>query len=181
LQISTQYADNQLYIKGKQVQTSAKEQTIVRTHFEILRILDGDGMIVKNIFTNQEEEVRLLGIDAPELKHCRKLNQDEREGHLPAQFLLELGYKSLNFLIKKTRKVDNVTLIQESKHLKDRYGRTLAYVLLPNGKTLNEILIRQGYAKPYSKAFCSELPIYQKLNLRAKSQGKGLYSLTKRF
>ena len=31
---------------------------------------------------NQEFEIRFLGIDAPELKPCRKLTQDERETHL---------------------------------------------------------------------------------------------------
>ena len=77
--------------------------------------------------------------------------------------------------------IKSITLIQEAKNLTDRYGRTLAYVLLPNGKTLNEILIRQGYAKPYNKVFCSELPKYQALNLRAKTKKKGLYSLINSF
>lgn len=163
------------------MQTNANKQIVVRPHFEIVKILDGDGMIVKNIFTNQEEEIRLLGIDAPEIKVSSKTKKDERESHIPAQFLLELGYMSMKFLIKKTRNKSSITLIQERKNLKDRYGRTLAYVLLPNGKTLNEILIRKGYAKPYNKVYCSELHKYQKLNLRARTRQKGLYSITQTF
>ena len=163
------------------MQLSAKKQILVRPHFEIVKILDGDGLIAKNIFTNREEEIRLLGIDAPELKVCRKLKQDERETHLPAQLLIELGYEALQFLIKKTRNVKSITLIQEQKNQTDTYGRTLAYVLLPNGKTLNEILVRRGFAKPYNKVYCSELPLYQKLNLRARTKRKGLYSLTHTF
>ena len=158
-----------------------KQTTVLRPHFEIVKILDGDGMIVKNIFTNQEEEIRLLGIDTPEIKKSTKSNKDERELHLPVQFLIELGYKSMKFLIRKTRKVKSITLKKKKKNLTDRYGRTLAYVLLPNGKTLNEILIRQGYAKPYSQVYCQELPKYQKLNLKAKIKRKGLYSLTQSF
>ncbi len=158
-----------------------KQTTVLRPHFEIVKILDGDGMIVKNIFTNQEEEVRLLGIDAPEIKKSTKSRRDEIEFHLPVQLLIELGYQSMKFLIRKTRNVKSITLIQEVKNLSDRYGRTLAYVLLPNGKTLNEILIRQGYAKPYNHVYCQELPNYQKLNLMAKIKRKGLYSLTQSF
>lgn len=67
------------------MQISANKQTVVRPHFEIVKILDGDGMIVKNIFTNQEEEIRLLGIDAPEIKNSTKSNKDERELHYCAQ------------------------------------------------------------------------------------------------
>lgn len=163
------------------MQTNANKQIVVRPHFEIVKILDGDGMIVKNIFTNQEEEIRLLGIDAPEIKVSSKTKKDERETHIPAQFLMELGYMSMKFLIKKTKNQSSVTLIQERKNLKDRYGRTLAYVLMPNGKTLNEILIRRGYAKPYNKVYCSELHNYQKLNLRARTKQKGLYSLAQSF
>ncbi|MBK8669577.1 MAG: hypothetical protein IPN89_08960 [Saprospiraceae bacterium] len=79
------------------MQTSAKEQTIIRTGFEVVKIVDGDGLIVKNIITKKEEEIRLYGIDAPEIKLGDKLKQDERELHLPGTFLLTLGYKSFDF------------------------------------------------------------------------------------
>ena len=65
---------------------------VVRPHYEIVKVVDGDGIIVKNIFTNKEEEIRLLGIDAPETKACKKLKQDEREYIYSGQFLMELDY-----------------------------------------------------------------------------------------
>ncbi len=34
----------------------------------------------------------------------------------------------------------------EKQHSYDFYGRTLAYVLLPDGTCLNEIMINEGYA-----------------------------------
>lgn len=152
-----------------------------RTHYEIVKVIDGDGIIVKNIFTNKEEEIRLLGIDAPEIKKCNKLMQDERETHIAGQFLIELGYKSFAFLRKKAKPQTNITIIQEIKNQQDRFGRTLAYIILPNGKTLNEIMVRKGYAKPYIKTYCNELPLYQKLNLKAKKKKKGLYLLSSNF
>ena len=53
------------------MQTNANKQIVVRPHFEIVKILDGDGMIVKNIFmmgssegnvaeTLKQEENKLL-------------------------------------------------------------------------------------------------------------------------
>ena len=50
------------------MQQSAKEQTIIRTGFEVVKIVDGDGLIVRNIISKKEEEIRLYGIDAPEIK-----------------------------------------------------------------------------------------------------------------
>lgn len=160
---------------------SAKGQMIIKTHFEIVKVVDGDGLIVRNIFNKKEEEIRFYGIDAPELSPCKKLKQDEIETQLPGKFLMELGRMSYEFLIKKADIGKPVTLIQESGNETDKYGRTLAYVVLPNGKTLNEIMIKQGYAKPYEKIYCEELPKYQELNLKAKSKKKGLYLLTDRL
>ena len=157
------------------MQTSAKEQTIIRTGFEVVKIVDGDGLIVKNIITKKEEEIRLYGIDAPEIKLGDKLKQDERELHLPGTFLLTLGYMSFDFLRNKIKPGRKVTLVQEISNLSDKYGRTLAYVLLPNGKSINEILLENGYAKPYDKIYCEKLPIYQAISLRAKNRKRGLF------
>lgn len=163
------------------MQLSANKQIQIKTHYEIVRVVDGDGLIVKNTFTHSEEEIRLLGIDAPEIKKCRKLFEDEKRTHLPGSFLIELGYYSFEYLRRMAQPKTKVTIVQENKKLEDRFGRTLAYVVMPNGNTLNEILIKHGFAKPYSKVYCSELPWYQKLNWSAKSSRQGLYSLTETF
>ena len=109
------------------------------------------------------------------------MKSDERETHMPAQLLRELGMKSYEFLKQRAKIGKPVTIVQELKNRTDRFGRTLAYVLLPNGNSLNEILIRQGYAKPYNKTYCNELPKYQELHLKAKRRKKGLYSIVHSF
>lgn len=163
------------------MQIDVNAQTIIKTNYEIVKVVDGDGIIAKNLISNKEEEIRFYGIDAPELTPCKKLKQDERETHLPGRFLMELAHQSYNFLKKRAKIGKRITLIQEVGNEKDPYGRTLAYVVLPNGKTLNEIMVKKGFAKPYNKLYCSELPKYQELNLRAKTKKKGLYSLVDMF
>lgn len=144
-------------------------------------MVDGDGLIVTNLFNKQEEEIRLLGIDAPELRMCGKLDQDERETHIAGQLLMKMGRMAQKFMIGVARPETSVTIVQEIDNLKDAYGRTLAYVILPDGRCLNEIMVAEGYAKPYNRFFCSELPKYQLLSNTAKIKGKGLFSVLKNW
>lgn len=163
------------------MQLSAKGQMIIKTNYEIVKVVDGDGLIVRSIISKQEEEIRFYGIDAPELSPCKKLKQDERETHLPGRLLMEFARQSYNFLKEIACIGENITLVQEAGNQKDRYGRTLAYVTLPNGNVLNELMVENGFAKPYDKLYCSELPKYQELNLKAMTNKKGLYSHVNRF
>ena len=81
-------------------QTSVFQQLFTKSNLFLSRVVDGDGVIVKNFFNQNEEEIRFLGIDAPEIKPCRKLIQDERETHMAGQLLMMLGRQSFNFLIE---------------------------------------------------------------------------------
>ena len=156
--------------------------TFMINNFCILKkVVDGDGLILKNVLNNSEEEIRFLGIDAPESKRCKKLIQDERETHRPAQLLLMLGRLSLNFLIELIPPGTKLTVKTESKDSSDIYGRTLAFVYLPDGRCVNEILVSEGYAKPYSRFYCSELTNYQVLNMKAKNEKRGLYGIVDYF
>ena len=157
------------------------ETALVRNQLFLSYVNDGDGLIVENLCGKGKEEIRFLGIDAPESKQCRKLIQDERETHLPAQLLLVLGRLSLNFLIELIPPGTKLTVKTESKNLLDIYGRTLAYVYLPDGRCINEILVSEGYAKPYSRYYCNELTNYQILNKKAKNERKGLYRMVNSF
>jgi len=114
-----------------------------------------------------EEEIRLYGIDAPEIKPPAKLIQDERETHLPGSLLITLGYKPFYFLKETLIPGTNVTVIQEENNLTDKYGRTLSYIILPDGRCINEILLENGYVKPYDKIYCEKLPLYQAIFLEA--------------
>ncbi len=114
----------------------AYKHKLIKTHQKITKIVDGDGLFVVDMFGNNETEIRLLGIDAPEIKRCRKLLQDERETHLPGQLLMELGQAAKQYLSSIASVNTSVTLIFENKQSTDLYGRTLAYVLLHDGELL---------------------------------------------
>lgn len=161
--------------------SEAYKQPHLITHHKVARVVDGDGLFVYDIFTKKEIEIRLLGIDAPELKRCKKLIQDERETHLPGQLLMELGQHSFKYLSSLAPKNTNISFLTESANSTDPYGRTLAYVFLPDGTCLNEEMIRSGYAKPFDKYFCSQLSYYQQLAIFAKGEQRGNYRLCLRY
>lgn len=158
----------------------AYKHKYIKSHQRITRVVDGDGLFVVDMFGKNETEIRLLGIDAPEVR-SKKLKQDERETHLPGQLLLELGIASKAYLSSIASVGEWVTLIMEQQHSFDFYGRTLAYVLLRDGSCLNEMMIDTGYAKPYEKYWCKALGEYQFLNSFARNNGRGLYQLVERF
>ena len=156
-------------------------QAIVKTHLRITKVVDGDGLFVADIFGKYEAEIRFLGIDAPEINRSRKLMQDERETHLPGQLLLELGQLCKQHLSSIAPVGTSVTLIMEKENSFDVYGRTLAYVFLSDGTCLNEMMIKDGFAKPFSKYYCDASVQYQQLHFEAKAQRKGLFAKVQMF
>ena len=160
---------------------NANETTIKKNLLKIVKFVDGDGIILENIISKKEFEVRFLGIDAPEINYCNKIKQDEKRLQVAAALLIKLGYLSFNFLKDQVNLGDFCTLVQEQNNLVDKYGRHLGYLILSDGRVLNEIMVKEGYAKPYNEVFCEKLPIYQQLNLQAKINRKGLYFQVDKF
>jgi micrococcal nuclease len=163
------------------MQMDAKNKTLTKNLLKIAKFVDGDGIILEEIITKKQIEVRFLGIDAPELKYCDKIKKDEKELHIPAALLIKLGFQSLNFLKDQVNLGDECSLVQEQNNLMDKYGRHLGYLVLKDGRVLNEIMIKEGYAKPYNEVFCEKLPMYQQFNLQAKNAKRGLYALINAF
>lgn len=151
------------------------------TFWIVERILDGDTIIVKEEFGQERKEIRLYGLDAPEIHLSRKMREDEAKSHLPAAFLLELGLMSLDFVLQVCPPGTRVTLLTEKKNELDFWLRQLAYVVLPTGECLNELLIENGWAKATSAYYCSLLPTYQNINTLARTQRKGIYNFIEQF
>ena len=163
------------------MQLNAKETTITKSLLKIVKFVDGDGIILEDIVSKKEFEVRLYGIDAPEINYCNKIKKVEIELQVPAALLIKLGYLSFNFLKDQFNLGDVCTLVQEQNNLVDNYGRLLGYLILNDGRVLNEIMIKEGYAKPYNDVFCEMLPMYQEWNLQARINQKGLYNQVNKF
>ena len=163
------------------MQFDAIEPYLVETHFKIVQVLDGDSFIVQSIFSKKEKEIRLYGLDAPENKRNRKLIEDEKKSRVAGEFLIQLGKKSTDFVLTIAPPGTAITLITEEKYFFDFYKRQLAYIILPDGSCLNEILIAEGYAKALDEYYCSSLSKYQELNFLAKQSARGLYAFTPSF
>ena len=163
------------------MQYNAKAPYLVETHWQIDEVLDGDSIIISNLFTRLRKEIRLYGLDAPEVKYNRKMKDDEQKTRLAAQFLIQLGLEALHYVLKVAPPKTVVTIITEWENPYDFWNRQLAYVILPGGECLNELLLINGFAKVTDKYFCSKLADYQLLNRQAQLNELGIYSQVKRF
>ncbi|MEA1868468.1 MAG: thermonuclease family protein, partial [Thermodesulfobacteriota bacterium] len=89
-------------------------------------VIDGDTIVLK-----KRTKVRYRGINSPEIPHKNK----------PGESLGWAATKRNRQLVRGRL----VRLVQDDEK-KDRFGRLLAYVFLPDGRMVNEILVREGMA-----------------------------------
>jgi endonuclease YncB( thermonuclease family) len=123
---------------------------------KVISVADGDTITV--LVNNSPTRIRLYGIDCPEIAH--------KAGDETQPF----GTKAKEFT-KELCAGKEVTVIEKDK---DRYGRIVAIVMLPDGKNLNEELLRNGLAWHYKKYDDNEA--WKKLELQAREAKKGLWS-----
>jgi micrococcal nuclease len=132
------------------------------TSYPLLRIVDGDTMIVG--VEGKTEYVRFIGVDTPE----------PNDSGGPECYALE-ATQHLRELVKTS---GTVTLhFDSSQGLRDTYGRLLAYVEHADGTDLGEAMIRNGYAQEHTY----DLPYerqkrYQEAETDAMQNTRGLWS-----
>ena len=108
--------------------------------------------------------IRVLGIDTPETVDPRRPVQCfGAEASARAHALLDGQSVSLEF--------------DASQGREDRYGRTLAYVWLPDGRSFDETMIADGYAHEYTY----DTPYryqhaYQQAETEARRADRGLWA-----
>ena len=132
-----------------------------KTYRRVERILDGDTLSVYLGLGGKKEKVRLLGIDAPEKKSL------ENSECYSAQATQQLGkLASNNFVLLEKDKLQ--------KDDKDKYGRLLRYVILFDNTSVNEEMIKGGYAKAYP-SLTATVEKYKKLENEAKEKKLGMW------
>jgi micrococcal nuclease len=101
------------------------------TGWQVVRVSDGDTIVVAR--DGREEKVRLLGIDTPESVDPRRP---------VACFGREASARTTELADGQV-----VTLAADpTQDDRDRFGRRLAFVWLPDGRLLNLALVEDGYA-----------------------------------
>lgn len=122
----------------------------------VSRVIDGDTIVVETIGT-----VRLIGVDTPE-------TVDPRE---PVQYF---GPEASAF----TREMALGRLVRLDFDVErtDRFGRTLAYVYLPDGRMLNAEIVRLGYGYAYTAFPFRYLDLFVALEREAREAKRGLWA-----
>lgn len=109
------------------------------------RVVDGDTLQVA--YAGRTERVRLIGIDTPESRDNAKARRDSRRQHRRLDAVTALGHQAAEFVAALVHPGDLLKL-EFDLEARDRYGRMLGYVYLNDGRMLNEVIIRSGYASP---------------------------------
>ena len=135
----------------------------------VTRAVDGDTLVLEN-----NERVRLIGIDTPEMHESDKLNRDAKRNHQDVETIKQLGRRSYEFT-KKLVEGKRVRLEFDVERF-DRYKRILAYVYLLDGTFLNAAIIEQGYASmmtyPPNVKYAD---LFLKLYRQARDSKRGLW------
>jgi micrococcal nuclease len=111
----------------------------------VLRVIDGDTIRVE--YSGLRESVRLIGIDCPESKNNRKARTDAGRSGEDVEKIMAMGKRAADF-VKKIVKPGDILQLEFDVKERNHYRRLLAYVFLEDGRMLNEVIIREGYASP---------------------------------
>jgi len=122
----------------------------------VTRVVDGDTFIVQGV-----GRVRLIGVDTPETVDPSR----------PVQYF---GKEASAFTHRMAE--GKVVRLEFDAERKDRFGRTLAYVYLPDGTFLNAELVKQGYGYAYTQFPFRYLEQFRVYEREARGAGRGLWA-----
>ena len=141
---------------------------------KVVKVYDGDTFKCR-LESGEEVKVRLIGIDTPESRRNRKAYRDAERSGKSVEEIVRLGKKATEF----TRSLippGTVVYLETDVQLHDRYGRLLAYVYLPDGRMLNEVLVEEGYATVYTfPPNVKYAERFVELQRKAMREGRGLW------
>jgi len=104
--------------------------------YPVQKVVDGDTVVIRR--DGKNETLRLIGMDAPETTTLRK-------------GVVECFGSDATKRARELLDGVEVTLEEDaSQGTYDKYGRTLAYLILPDGHNFAEVMIAEGYAHEYT-------------------------------
>jgi len=153
----------------RQAKPKSKEQTKAydfekyhKKTFTVVKVVDGDTIDIDIPDSDDDHtRIRLWGIDTPETKN-------------PKTGVMYFGPEAADFTTKLTLGKP-VTVYLEEHRTRGKFGRLLAYVQLPDGRFLNEVLLSEGFAYADLRFRHSFYNKYKQLQAGARSGKKGLW------
>lgn len=114
----------------------ARDSLVYEYSATIIKIVDGDtvdALIDLGFYLSKKERIRLFGIDTPE--STTKDLVEKKLGLEVKEYVTQWFAKNTPFRLQTTKD--------------DKYGRILGVFTGLDGKTLNDILVQNGYAWAY--------------------------------
>ncbi|MDI6758984.1 MAG: thermonuclease family protein [Candidatus Omnitrophota bacterium] len=105
----------------------------------VKRVVDGDTLVLED-----NQRVRLIGIDTPETHESPKLYRDSQRSGQNIKTIQELGRRSYEFTKELIEGKCVILEFDVVRH--DKYNRLLAYVYLKDGTFVNAEIVKKGYA-----------------------------------
>jgi endonuclease YncB( thermonuclease family) len=145
----------------EQIQAADRQKYHAGT-FTVINVIDGDTLDIDTPDGSSEHtRIRLLGIDAPE-----KVTSSGK---------MYFAAEAAEF-VKKTALGKPVEVyLDQTSETRGKYGRLLAYIKLPDGRFLNELLLSDGYVYADLRFHHSLYNKYKQIESRARSGKKGLW------
>jgi micrococcal nuclease len=131
-----------------------------KPEYKCIRVVDGDTIIIRQ-GTNEPVRVRLIGVDTPESVRPES----------PVEYF---GKEAAAFTRRMARGKEVRLEFDQERY--DKYDRLLAYVFLPDGKMLNQEIIRQGYGHVFQKFPFKYRRNFRKLEREARENKRGLWN-----
>lgn len=130
--------------------------------FKVIKVVDGDTIDVE--IEGKVQRLRLIGINTPETVDPRKSVEC---------FGSEASKKAGELLLGKFVVLEN----DDAQQDRDRYGRLLRYVFLPDGTHFNKYMISEGFAYEYTYGSPYKYQQeFKQAQLDAQNQNKGLWN-----
>jgi micrococcal nuclease len=131
------------------------------TPVQVLEVHDGDTIRVA-LPGGKHETVRIIGVDAPEI-----------EGPYREE---EFGGQAATAFAKRLIGLGPVALERDATDDdRDKYGRLLRYVRLPDGRDAGAEIIAAGYARAYRRFHYARRESYLALERQARDAHRGLW------
>lgn len=125
-------------------------------YYTVEKVIDGDTLRLED-----GRIVRLIGIDTPESKHAE----------VPVQVFSKEASEFAGQMVDGFK-----VRLEYDEEPEDKYGRTLAYVYLGDGRMLNEELLKRGYAYVLRRFPFYKEQEFLKIQKQARKEQRGLWS-----